>query len=281
MNRMRWRLLTKQLLEQKSALIALIVLAILIVVALAAPLAAHDPNTIHLDKRLLPPSADHWFGTDDNGRDYFARALYGARVSLSVGVLAMLVSLVIGTTVGAISGYFGGKTDSLLMRSVDIGMSVPTFFLMLILNAYMRPNIVTIVLMIGLLSWMSISRIVRAETISVKEREYVLYARVSGQSAFRIITRHIIPSIVPTIIVAATVNIAGVIMMESALSFLGLGINPPHASWGSMLNNAKGHIGDHPTLALFPGLLILMTVLCFNYLGDVFRAAFEPKANRQ
>ncbi|WP_028543395.1 ABC transporter permease [Paenibacillus taiwanensis] len=281
MNRMRWTLLVSQLRTQKSALIALIILGIYVLAALAAPLAPHDPNTIHLDERLLPPSGQHWFGTDDNGRDYFARALYGARVSLSVGILAMLVSVTIGTIIGAISGYFGGKLDTFLMRSIDIGMSLPSFFLMLILNAYLKPGVVTIVLIIGLLSWMSISRIVRAETISVKEREYVLYARVSGQSTFRIIFRHIIPSIVPTIVVAATLNIAGVIMMESSLSFLGLGISPPDASWGSMLNNAKGYIGENPTLALFPGLLILTTVLAFNYLGDVFRAAFEPKVNRR
>ncbi|WP_256760403.1 ABC transporter permease [Cohnella sp. WQ 127256] len=281
MNQMRWKLLTRQLLEQKSALIALIVLGVYVIAAIAAPLFTQDPNTIHLDERLLPPSSQHWFGTDDNGRDYFARAVYGARVSLSVGVLAMIVSVAIGTMVGAISGYFGGKIDSLLMRAIDIGMSIPSFFLMLILNAYLKPSILTIILIIGLLSWMSISRIVRAETISVKEREYVLYARLSGHSSLRIITRHIIPSIVPTIIVAATLNVAGVIMMETALSFIGLGILPPNASWGSMLNNAKGYIGENPTLALFPGLLILTTVLSFNYLGDVFRAAFEPKTNRR
>ncbi|WP_409343574.1 ABC transporter permease [Paenibacillus sp. MBLB4367] len=281
MNRMRWRLLKAQLLEQKSALAALIVLGLYTLAAVFAFLVPHDPNAINLTERLLPPSAEHWFGTDDNGRDYLARALYGGRVSLSVGILAMIVSVVIGTAVGTVSGYFGGRTDSALMRSVDICLSIPSFFLMLILNAYLKPSIPTIILIIGLLSWMYISRIVRAETISVKEREYVLYARVSGQSTFRIITRHIIPSIVPTIIVAATINIAGVIMMESALSFLGLGVRPPYSSWGSMLNNAKGYIGENPTLALFPGLLILTTVLCFNYLGDVFRAAFEPKVNRR
>lgn len=281
MNRMRWKLLSAQLLERKSALIALIVLGLLGLAALAAPFVPFDPNKINLGERLFPPDSRHWLGTDDNGRDYFARALYGARVSLSVGVLAMIVSVVIGTTVGAISGYFGGRTDSLIMRSIDILMSIPSFFLMLILNAYLKPNIFTIVLIIGLLSWMSLSRIVRAETISVKEREYVLHAKVSGQSPLRIIVRHIIPSIVPTIIVAATVNVAGVIMMESALSFLGLGIRPPHASWGSMLNTAKGYIGENPIMALVPGMLILTTVLCFNYLGDVFRAAFEPKTNRR
>ncbi|EGL15651.1 MULTISPECIES: ABC transporter permease [Paenibacillus] len=281
MNSMRWRLLKAQLLRQKSGLAALILLALYALAAVFAFAVPHDPNAIHLTERLQPPSAEHWFGTDDNGRDYFARALYGGRVSLSVGFLSMILSVIIGTAVGTISGYFGGKTDSLIMRGVDILLSIPSFFLMLILNAYLKPSILTIILIIGLLSWMYISRIVRAETISVKEREYVLYARVSGQSTFRIIARHIIPSIVPTIIVAATISIAGTIMMESALSFLGLGVRPPYASWGSMLNNAKGYLGENPYLALFPGLFILTTVLSFNYLGDVFRSAFEPKVNRR
>ncbi|MFF2157354.1 ABC transporter permease [Paenibacillus chitinolyticus] len=281
MNSMRWRLLKAQLLRQKSGLAALILLGLYALAAVFAFAVPYDPNAIHLTERLQPPSAEHWFGTDDNGRDYFARALYGGRVSLSVGFLSMILSVVIGTAVGTVSGYFGGKTDSFIMRSVDILLSIPSFFLMLILNAYLKPSILTIILIIGLLSWMYISRIVRAETISVKEREYVLYARVSGQSTFRIIARHIIPSIVPTIIVAATISIAGTIMMESALSFLGLGVRPPYASWGSMLNNAKGYLGENFYLALFPGLFILTTVLSFNYLGDVFRSAFEPKVNRR
>lgn len=281
MNTMRWRLLKAQLLRQKSGLAALILLALYALAAILAFAVPHDPNAIDLTERLQPPSAAHWFGTDDNGRDYFTRALYGGRVSLSVGFLSMILSVFIGTAVGTVSGYFGGKTDSLIMRGVDILLSIPSFFLMLILNAYLKPSIPTIILIIGLLSWMYISRIVRAETISVKEREYVLYARVSGQSTFRIIARHIIPSIVPTIIVAATISIAGTIMMESALSFLGLGVRPPYASWGSMLNNAKGYLGENPYLALFPGLFILTTVLSFNYLGDVFRSAFEPKVNRR
>ncbi|NEW07361.1 ABC transporter permease [Paenibacillus sp. SYP-B3998] len=281
MNQMRWRLLKTQLLEQKSGLAALILLVVYALMAAFAFVVPHDPNAINLTARLQPPSSEHWFGTDDNGRDYFARALYGGRVSLSVGFLSMIVSTIIGTAIGTVSGYFGGRTDSFMMRSVDIFLSIPSFFLMLILNAYLKPSIFTIIIIIGLLSWMYISRIVRAETISAKEREYVVYARVSGQSTFRIIWRHIIPSIMPTIIVAATINIAGSIMMESALSFLGLGVRPPFSSWGSMLNNAKGYIGESPYLALFPGLFILTTVLCFNFLGDVFRVAFEPKVNRR
>lgn len=281
MNRMIWRNIATQLKEQKLALVALILLAILIVASTLAFLSPHDPDKMVVTETLQSPSASHWFGTDDQGRDVFARALYGGRISLSVGFLSMFIAVLVGTAVGTISGYFGGWIDNTLMRIVDILMSIPSFFLMLILNAYLKPGITTIVLIIGLLSWMNISRIVRAETLSVKEREYVLYARVSGQSTFGIIWKHIIPNIMPTIIVTATINIAGAIMMESSLSFLGLGVQPPNASWGSMLNSAQGYIGEAPYMALFPGLLILVTVLSFNFLGDVLRVAFEPKANQR
>lgn len=281
MNQLKWRFLKDQLKQQKAGLAALIILVVFILMAIFAFLVPHDPNEIVVTDRLLPPSTEHWFGTDDHGRDYLARALYGARVSLSVGFMAMAISIVVGTAVGTMSGYFGGWFDNLMMRVVDIFLSIPSFFIMLVLNAYLKPSIPTIVIIIGLLSWMNIARIVRAETLSIKEREYVLYARVSGQSVFKIIVRHIVPNIMPTIIVAATINIAGAIMMESSLSFLGLGVQPPHSSWGSMLNSAQGFIGEAPYLALFPGLFILLTVLSFNFLGDVFRAAFEPKINQR
>ena len=281
MNRMRWRNVKAQFKEQKTGIVALIILTIFIIAAVFAFLSPYDPNKLVPAERLLPPSATHWFGTDDYGRDYFARALYGGRVSLSVGFLAMAISVIVGTAVGAISGYFGGFIDNLLMRMVDVLMSIPSFFLMLILNAYLKPSIPTIIIIIGLLSWMSIARIVRAETLSVKEREYVMYARVSGQSTLRIITKHIVPSILPTIIVSASINIASAILMESSLSFLGLGVQQPNSSWGSMLNNAQGFIGEAPYMAIIPGLFILLTVLSFNFLGDVFRVAFEPKVNRR
>ncbi|TCZ67543.1 ABC transporter permease [Paenibacillus albiflavus] len=281
MNQLKLRFLKNQLIEQKAGFAALIILILFILLAIFAFLVPYDPNAIVQPDRLQPPSAAHWFGTDDLGRDYFARALYGARVSLSVGFMAMAISIVVGTAVGTMSAYFGGWFDNFMMRLVDIFMSIPSFFIMLVLNAYLKPGIATIVIIIGFLSWMNISRIVRAETLSIKEREYVLYARVSGQSVFKIITRHIVPNIMPTIIVAATINIAGAIMMESALSFLGLGVQQPNSSWGSMLNNAQGFIGEAPYLALFPGLFILLTVLSFNFLGDVFRAAFEPKINQR
>ncbi|RJG20664.1 ABC transporter permease [Paenibacillus thiaminolyticus] len=281
MNRMKWRNVLTQVKEQKAAIAAIILLAVFALAAIFAFLVPYDPNKIVVTERMLPPSAAHWFGTDDYGRDYLARALYGGRVSLSVGFLAMAIAVIVGTAVGTVSGYFGGWIDNMLMRFVDILMSIPSFFLMLILNAYLKPGITTIILIIGMLSWMNIARIVRAETLSVKEREYVLYARVSGQNTLAIILKHIVPNIMSTIIVAATINIASAILMESSLSFLGLGIQQPNSSWGSMLNNAQGFIGEAPYLALFPGLFILLTVLSFNVLGDVFRVAFEPKANKR
>lgn len=281
MNRMKWRNVLTQVKEQKAAIAAIILLAVFALASIFAFLVPYDPNKIVVTERLLPPSAAHWFGTDDYGRDYLARALYGGRVSLSVGFLAMAIAVIVGTAVGTVSGYFGGWIDNVLMRIVDILMSIPSFFLMLVLNAYLKPGITTIILIIGMLSWMNIARIVRAETLSVKEREYVLYARVSGQNTLAIILKHIVPNMMSTIIVAATINIASAILMESSLSFLGLGIQQPNSSWGSMLNDAQGFIGEAPYLALFPGLFILLTVLSINVLGDVFRVAFEPKANKR
>ncbi|TPG84220.1 ABC transporter permease [Brevibacillus laterosporus] len=279
MNRRRWNNVKVELFSNRLGFISVIILIVFALGSLFAFLAPYDPNQIVIQDRLQPLSQAHFFGTDDFGRDYFSRALHGGRVSLMVGFAAMIIATGLGTTIGAISGYFGGMVDSIIMRAVEILMSIPSFLLMLILSVYVKPSIQTVIIIIGLLTWMNVARLVRAETLSVKEREYVLYAKVSGQSSFKIIFYHIIPSISSTIIVTATINIASAILMESALSFLGLGIQQPNSSWGSMLNNAQGYIGEAPHLALFPGLFILLTVMSFNVLGDVLRVAFEPKAN--
>lgn len=276
----RWNQVKQGLKHSRPAQLSLAVLVIFALASLSAFLSPWDPNQMSLQGRMLPPDASHWFGTDEYGRDYFTRALYGGQISLMVGFLAMLFSSLIGTLVGTVSGYFGGKVDNLLMRLVDILMAIPAFFLLLVLNAYLKPGIANIILIISALTWMNMSRLVRAETLTLKEREYVIYARASGEHPLRIIARHIIPNILPTIIVAATLNIASAILMESTLSFLGLGVQQPNASWGSMLNNAQSYIGEASWLAMFPGVLILLTVLSFNVLGDVFRTAFEPVANR-
>lgn len=270
---------TEQLKENSLGKISIFVIVILTFASVLAFLSPYDPNKIDVMNRLAAPSKQHPFGTDEMGRDYFTRALYGGRVSLTVGFLSMIISTTIGTIVGTISGYFGGKVDSFIMRFVDILMSIPTFFLILILNAYLKPGVQNIIIIIGLFSWMSIARIVRGETISIKEREYVQYSQVIGEKSSVIIKKHIIPNIFTTVIVAATLNIASAILMESSLSFLGLGVRQPNSSWGSMLKYAQGYMEEAPYLAFFPGILILMTVLSFNVLGDIFRLAFEPKAN--
>lgn len=271
----------RELIRNKLAMAAVSIIAIFAISSFFAFLSPYDPNKIDIANKLIQPNLKHIFGTDDFGRDYFTRALYGGRISLSVGFLSMIISTVIGTIVGTISGYFGGLADNLIMRAIDILMSIPSFIIILILNAYLKPGISNIILIIGLLSWMGVARIVRSETLSIKEREFVLCAKALGSSPYRIIIRHIIPNVSSSIIVASTINIATAILIESSLSFLGLGVQPPNASWGSMLQNAQGYIGDATYLAIFPGLLILLTVLSFNILGDVLRSAFDPKSNER
>ncbi|ANZ94264.1 MULTISPECIES: ABC transporter permease [Brochothrix] len=268
-NSSTWRFI----LADKRAIFAISVLVILSVASLLAFLTPYDQNALSIQDKLLPPSGSHWFGTDDHGRDYFTRVLYGGRISIAVGVLSMIIAIVVGTLAGTISGYFGGVIDNLMMRFLDIFMSIPSFFLLMILNAYLKPGIGNIIVIIGLLSWMDVARIVRAETLTLKGREFVMYAQSSGAGFMRIILKHIIPNAIPSIVVAASLNVAGAILTESALSFLGLGVQQPNASWGSMLNNAQGYMGDATYLAIFPGLLILLTILSFNILGDVFRKA--------
>lgn len=265
--------------QNKLAILAIAIIVIFTIASVFAFLSPYDPNQIDPINRLLRPSLTHLFGTDDVGRDYFTRSLYGGRISLMVGFMAMIISTLVGTIIGAISGYFGGKIDDFIMRSIDIFMCIPTFFLILVINSYLGASVKNLILIIGFLGWMSIARIVRGETLSVKEREYVLYAKASGQSSFKIITKHIIPSILPTIIVSATINIATAILLESSLSFLGVGVTQPNASWGSMLKDAQSYLMDAPYLAFFPGMFILLTVLSFNLIGDVLRNVFDPKAN--
>lgn len=260
----------------KLAIVGLVAIISLALISIFAFLYPVDPNAISLD-RLVKPCAAHPFGTDEMGRDYFARCIYGGRASLLVGFLAMILSTTIGTIIGSISGFMGGTVDAVLMRMVDALMSLPTFLIMIVMNAFMKPGLKSIVIIIGLMTWMNIARIVRGETISLNQREYVIYAKISGQKTVSTILKHILPNIMPTIIVAATMNIASAILMESSLSFFGLGIQPPTASWGSMLSNAQKYIQQAPHMAIFPGLLILITVISFNYLGEVMRKVFEPK----
>lgn len=253
------------------------IILIFTLAAVFAPVIAKDPNQLNVNERLLSPSLSHPFGTDDIGRDYLARCIYGGRTSLLVGFLSMILSTLIGVTVGSISGYCGGALDIVIMRNVDALLSLPTFLLMVVMNAYLEAGVKNVVLIIGFLTWMNLARIVRGETLSLREREYVVYSRISGQKKRKIILRHILPNMMPTIIVTATINIAQAILMESALSFFGLGIVPPTASWGSMLNSAQNKLVTAPYLAIFPGLLILLTVISFNYVGEVLRRIYEQR----
>lgn len=266
----------REIKKNKLGMFAVICLTIIIVISIFAFLTPYNPETIDMNNQLSSPSLKHIFGTDELGRDYFTRALYGARISLIVGILSMMVSIFIGTLVGAISGLLGGKIDAIIMRIIDMLMSIPLFFLLLIVNSYLRPSIANIIIIIGIFGWMSIARIVRSETLSIKERDYILCSKALGSNNMNIVKKHIIPNAISTVIVAASINIADAILMESSLSFLGLGVQQPMASLGSMLQTAQARIGDKTYLAIFPGLMILLIVLSFNVLGDILRVALDP-----
>lgn len=272
-----WKDIKRELLSNKVALISLILLGIIIIAVLLAPLSPYDPYKVDVTQKLQGISLKHWFGTDDYGRDYFTRALYGGRVSLLVGFCSMLMTVAIGTTIGVFSGYIGGKFDMLLMRFTDIFLALPSMLLMVVMNALLQPGLTTLIVVLSLFSWASVARITRAETMSIKERDYVSAVKNLGAGSVRIAIKHIVPNILGPVIVAASLGVANAILMESSLSFLGLGVQIPIASWGSMLQGAQSHILDTPRLAIFPGLLILITVLSFNLLGDVLRTALEPK----
>jgi peptide/nickel transport system permease protein len=271
----------KELKRNKTAAASLAFLILIMLASIFAFLSPYPPDKVDVTNVLQGPSLKHWFGTDDLGRDYLTRALYGGRISLAVGILAMLISTSIGVLVGTVSGYFGGRIDNILMRAVDVISSIPWMILVTVVSIYLTPGLKAIILVIGLFTWMSTARLVRAETLSIKEREYVLYAKSSGQSLKKVIWKHIIPAVFPTIIVASTVSIANAILMESALSFLGLGIQQPLSSWGSMLQNAQGNLGNAPYMAILPGLLIVLTVYSFNKIGDLLRAVVEPKSSEK
>lgn len=272
-----WKDIWKELRKNKVAMISLILLIILIIAVLLAPLSPYDPYKLDVSQKLQGISSRHWFGTDEYGRDYFTRTLYGGRVSLLVGFMSMLMTVVIGTSLGVFSGYVGGKIDMLLMSFTDIFLALPSMLLMVILNTFLKPGLPTLIVVLSLFSWASVARITRAETMSLKERDFVVATQNLGASNFRVIVKHIIPNILGPVIVAASLSVANAILMESSLSFLGLGIQIPRASWGSMLQGAQAHILDYPMLAVFPGVMILSTVLSFNLLGDILRNALEPK----
>jgi len=255
----------------------LLVLSVFVVAIFAPWIAPYDPSKIDIKNILVGPSSHHLFGTDDLGRDVLSRMIYGARVSLEVGFVAIGIATLIGILLGAVSGYYGGYIDSAIMRAVDIMLSIPTIFLVLAVIAILEPSIINIMVVIGLTSWMEPARLVRAEFISVKEREFVTAARALGASDGRIIFKHILPNGLSPILVSATMGIGGAVLVESALSFLGLGVQPPTPSWGSLLSSGKDNIEIAWWLSAFPGLAILITVLGYNLLGEGIRDALDPR----
>ena len=263
-----WRDIKKELLSNKIAVVCLVILCVIIIASFLAPLSPYDPNAIDVTHKLEGPSSAHWFGTDDYGRDYFTRALYGGRVSLTVGFSAMIVTVILGTAIGVISGYVGGKLDILMMRFTDIFLALPSMLLMIVLNTMLSPGLVTLILVLSLFSWASVARITRAETMSLKERDFVVASKNLGAGNILIAVKHIVPNIMGPVTVAASLGVANAILTESSLSFLGLGVQIPQASWGSMLQGAQSHIMDTPMLAIYPGVLILFTVFPFGSINS-------------
>lgn len=256
---------------------ATIIVFMSLLAILAPLLAPYSPSALHLNQIFMQPCQDFFLGTDRLGRDVASRLLYGGRISLWVGFVAVGISITIGTFLGLVSGYFRGLIDEAIMRFVDIMLCFPTFFLILSVIAFLEPNIQNIMIVIGLTSWMGVTRLVRAETMSLREREFVLAARLAGSSTRRILFRHILPNALAPILISATLGIAGAILVESSLSFLGLGVQPPVASWGNMLLDGKAAIEIAPWLSLYPGLAILITVLGYNLLGESLRDLMDPR----
>ncbi|MCZ7543155.1 MAG: ABC transporter permease [Anaerolineae bacterium] len=283
-----WRLTWRQFRRHRLALFSLGLLIVLSVVALfAEQLAPYDPNDIDPRNPNVirgypqPPDATHLLGTDDFNRDLLSRALYGMRLSMLVGVFAMLIGVSVGVVVGTVAGYAGGALDNALMRTVDIFLSVPSFMLFLALNALLQPGIWAIVLILGMFSWMEVSRLVRAEFLALKERDFVLAAHAIGVTPRQMVMRHLLPNAMAPIIVAATLAIPAAILSESALSFIGLGVPPPDASLGSMLQDAKAWLIDAWWMWIIPGALISVIVLAFNFVGDGLRDALDPTLHRR
>jgi peptide/nickel transport system permease protein len=265
--------------KNKFAVFGLIVLTILVIGAVFAPIIApYDPGDI-IEDHIAGPSLHHIFGTDDLGRDIFSRILYGGRVSLSVAVIAVAVSMTIGVLLGCLSGFYGGLLDEVVMRFTDIMLSFPTIFLILAIQSVLTPSIFNVMLVIGATSWMGIARLVRGEFLTIREREYVEAAKAIGCGDLRIIFKHILPNALPPVIVAGTLGMAGAILTESALSFLGLGVQPPTASWGNMLMDSQSYLIDAPWMAIIPGIIIVLAVLSLYFVGEALRSAINPKEN--
>jgi peptide/nickel transport system permease protein len=272
--------ITAHIRQQPLAAIGLALLAIFVLCAIFAPwLAPQDPATINLKGRLASPSVSHWFGTDELGRDILSRVLFGARISLIVGVSVVAISLAIGLVAGCAAGFYGGWIDTLVTTYLmNAFLALPGILLAIAFVAFMGPGLTNLILALAISGWVGYARLVRAQVMAVKELEYVEAARALGASETRIILRHILPNIVQPVIVQAAIGMAAAVLAEATLSFLGLGIPPPAASWGSMLNDARSHLFDSPHMVVFPAIAVMLCVLSFNFIGDALRDLMDPRA---
>jgi peptide/nickel transport system permease protein len=262
------------------ASIGMVLVAVFVVFALFAPwIAPQNPSNIDLPSRLQPPSGAHWFGTDELGRDIFSRVIYGARISMLVGSSVVAGSLLLGLILGSIAGYYGGLSDKFFNVVVmNAFLSFPGILLAIAFVAFLGPGIFNLILALCIGGWVGYARLVRAQVLAVKEKEFVEAARALGASDWRIVTRHILPNIIQPVIVQAAIGMAGAVLAEATMSFLGLGVPPPTASWGSMLNDGRAHLFDAPHLVLFPALAVMLAVLSFNFIGDALRDYMDPRS---
>ena len=273
-----WRQALERFVAHRLAVASMAVLLLLVVLVLVGPvLSPYSPEHTNLNLRYEPPSLAHAMGTDSLGRDLLTRIMFGGRVSLTIGVLAMTVAITLGVLVGGLAGFYGGVADVVLMRFVDMMLSFPRLFLLILFSVFLGGRFLTVVLLLGGLSWMGVSRLIRASFLSLKERQYVEAARALGVPDLQIMLRHMLPNALAPIIVAATLGIATAIIAESTLSFLGLGIQPPTPSWGNMLKDAQTDMVVAPWTAVFPGLAIFVAVVAINFIGDGLRDALDPR----
>ena len=268
--------------QNKLAAFSAVLIALVLLLAVFAPLVApYGEAEQDMLARLQPPSAAHWFGTDELGRDVLSRILYGSRLSLAIGILPSVISLVIGIVLGLLAGYFGGWADYVIMRLADVMLSVPSLLLAMVVMYTLGSSTVNLFVALSMVGWASVARVVRSQTLSLKESEYVEAAQSIGVSRFNIMRRHILPNCVPSLIVLFTLNVPAAILSESSLSFLGIGAQPPAASWGLMVNQSKQFLFTQPWLALAPCVAIMVVVLAFNFLGDGLRDVLDPYMKNQ
>jgi len=273
-----WSRGLRRFVANRRAVVGAVTLFLIVSCTVLAPVVVpYDPNAVDLANMLQPPGPAHIFGTDNVGRDYLARTLHGGRVSVAVGSIAMLISIGLGMLVGGTAGYFGGVVDEVLSRFVDFVLSLPIFFIMLVVVMLWQPTILNVILLIGLSSWMPVARLVRAVLMAEREKDYVTAAVAAGAGVPRTMLHHLIPNIIGPVIVSATFNVGDAILLESALSFLGLGVQPPQATWGNMVIGAQQYLYNAPWIAIFPGLMIVLTVMSFSFVGDGLRDAFDTQ----